>query len=53
MGMGGGMAAPTGPAPQSQSPEQELETLKAQSQAMAQQLAEIQRQIDGLEEKKK
>jgi hypothetical protein len=53
MGMGGGMAAPTGPAPQPQSPEQELDALKAQSQAMAQQLAEIQRRIDELEKKKK
>ena len=35
------------------SPEQELDTLKAESQALAQQLNEIQRQIDELEKKRK
>ncbi len=51
MGMGFGMTPPVSAIPQPQSPEQELETLKAQSQAMAQQLADIQRRIDGLEKK--
>ena len=49
-GMGAGMMPPT-PTPQPLSPEQELETLKAQSQALAQQLADIQRHIDELERK--
>jgi len=57
MGMGGGMGAgmmpPVSPAPQPVSPEQELEALKAQSQALAQQLAEIQRHIEELEKKGK
>jgi len=53
MGMGFGMTPPAGPAPQAQSPEQELEALKAQSQAMAQQLADIQRRIDALDKKGK
>jgi len=51
MGMGSGMTPPTNPAPQPQSQEQELDTLKAQSQAMAQQLNDIQRRIDELEKK--
>ena len=55
MGMGGGMGAammpPFGPAPQSQSPEQELDALKTQSQALAAQLSDIQRRIDELEKK--
>jgi len=51
-GMGGGMASPTGPLPP-QSREQELEALKDQSQAMAQQMAEIQRRIQELEKKGK
>jgi len=57
MGMGGGMGAgmvpPVSPAPQPVSSEQELETLKAQSQALAQQLSEIQRRIEGLGKKGK
>jgi hypothetical protein len=52
-GMGGGMTPATGPAPQAQSPEQELDALKAQSQVLAEQLAEIQRRIDELDKKKK
>jgi len=51
MGMGFGMTPPVNPAPQPQSQEQELEALKAQSQALAQQLNEIQRRIEGLETK--
>ena len=55
MGMGGGMGAgmmpPVGPPPQPASPEQELETLKTQSQTLAQQLSEIQRHIEELEKK--
>ena len=57
MGMGGGMGAgmmpPASPIPQPSSPEQELEALKAQSQMLAQQLAEIQRQNEELEKKGK
>jgi predicted Fe-Mo cluster-binding NifX family protein len=44
MGKGFGMAPPV-------SPEQELEALKAHSQALAQQLAEIQHRIDELQKK--
>jgi predicted Fe-Mo cluster-binding NifX family protein len=51
-GMGRGMTPATGPEPQPQSQEQELDTLKAQSQALAEQLAEIQRRIDELDKKK-
>lgn len=52
MGMGGGgMMPPAGPMPQSQNPEQEIESLKAQSQALAEQLADIQRQIKKFEDK--
>jgi predicted Fe-Mo cluster-binding NifX family protein len=50
MGMGQGMTASTNP-PASQSPEQEIQTLKAQSQAISQQLSEIQRRIEELEKK--
>jgi len=53
MGMGFGMTPPVSQAPQQQSPEQELEMLKASSQALAEQLAEIQHRIEGLEKKKK
>jgi predicted Fe-Mo cluster-binding NifX family protein len=53
MGMGFGMTPPTGPAPQVQSPEQELDALKDQSQILAEQLAEIQHRIDELDKKKK
>ena len=52
MGMRSGMTPPIGPSPQPQSPEQELQTLKYQSQAMAQQLADIQRRIDELGKKR-
>jgi len=52
MGMGFGMTPPVSPAPQAQTAEQELEALKAQSQAMAQQLTEIQRRIEELEKKR-
>ncbi|MBE0479994.1 MAG: NifB/NifX family molybdenum-iron cluster-binding protein [Dehalococcoidia bacterium] len=57
MGMGGGMrgrtrmGSPVDPAPQPESREEGLRALKAQSQAMAQQLAEIQRRIDEMESK--
>jgi len=44
---------PVAPAPQPSNPEQEVETLKAQSQGLAQQLAEIQRRIEELEGKKR
>jgi len=53
MGMGFGMTPPVSQAPQQQSPEQELEMLKSNSQALAEQLAEIQHRIEGLEKKKK
>jgi len=51
-GMGGGMMPPFGQ-PQPSSPEQELETLKAHSQMLAQQLSEVQRRIEELEKKNK
>jgi len=47
--MGAGMTAGAGPISQAESPGQELEVLKAQSQMLAQQLAEIQRRIENLE----
>jgi predicted Fe-Mo cluster-binding NifX family protein len=50
MGMGAGMM-PTSSTPQQQSPKQELETLKTQSQMLAQQLTEIQRRIEELEKR--
>ena len=50
-GMGRGMMPPVAPTPQPSSPEQEIEALKAQSQALAQQAAEIQRRIEELEKK--
>ena len=56
MGMGGGMKAGrmpvAGSAPQSVSPQQEIETLKTQSQLLAQQLSEIQHRIEDLEKKR-
>lgn len=52
-GMGFGMSLSASPAPQPKSPEQELDALKAQSQAMAQQLNNIQRRIDELDKKSK
>ena len=51
MGMGSGMTPPVNLA--SPGPEQELEALKVQSQALAQQLDDIQRRIEGLEKKGK
>jgi len=51
-GMGAGITPPVSPAPQPATPEQELEALRAQSQAMAQQLAEMQRHIEELEKKR-
>lgn len=45
-GMGAGAVPPSAPAPQPATPKQELEELKAQSQKLAQQLAEIQRRIE-------
>ena len=53
MGMGAGMMPPVSPPPQSQSPEQELEALKTQSQMLAQQLSDIQQRIEELEKKGK
>jgi chaperonin cofactor prefoldin len=47
------MTPSVSPADQPQSPEQELEVLKTQSQALAQQLAEIQRRIEESEKKDK
>jgi len=49
MGMGLGMMPQA--APQATSPEQEIETLKGQAQAMSQQLDEILRRIEQLEKK--
>jgi len=51
MGRGAGMMPPVGPTPQAPGPEQELDSLKTQSQMLAQQLSEIQRRIEGLEKK--
>jgi predicted Fe-Mo cluster-binding NifX family protein len=53
MGMGGGIMPLSAVTPQSSSPEQEIEFLKGQSQALAQQLAEIQQRIEELEKKQK
>jgi predicted Fe-Mo cluster-binding NifX family protein len=51
-GMGGGPAvAPARPAMQQQSPDQELQELKNESQAMTQRLTDIQRRIEALEKK--
>jgi predicted Fe-Mo cluster-binding NifX family protein len=51
MGMGAGMMPPVSPPPQPQSPEQEVEALKAQSQMLAQQLSDIQQRLEDLEKK--
>ena len=51
MGMGGGIMPQFTPTPQPSSPEQEIEALKDQSQALAKQLAEIQQRIEELSEK--
>jgi predicted Fe-Mo cluster-binding NifX family protein len=52
MGMGGGITPLSTPAPQSSSPEQEIEALKVQSQALAEQLAGIQQRIEELSRKR-
>jgi predicted Fe-Mo cluster-binding NifX family protein len=52
MGMGARMIPPSGIPAQPQSSEQELEMLKAQSQALAQQLSNIERRIEELGKKK-
>lgn len=51
MGMRSNMASSADPSTQQQSPKQELQELKVQSQALAQQLSDIQRRIDELEGK--
>ncbi len=51
-GMGGGIMPASSSTPQSSSPEQEIEALKDQSQALAQQLAQIQQRIEELGKKK-
>jgi len=48
-GMGAGVMPPVSPAPQSSAPREELETLRGQSQSLAQQLAEMQRHIEELD----
>lgn len=52
MGMGSGMMPMASPPPQAMSPEQDIETLKRQSQMLAQQLTELQQQIEELEKKR-
>ena len=52
-GMGAGMMPSVSPPPQPQSPEQELEALKSQSQLLAQQMSDIQKSIEELEKKGK
>lgn len=52
MGRGMGMASMTEPVPQAVDPEQEIEMLKSQTQALGQQLNEIQRRIEELGKKK-
>jgi predicted Fe-Mo cluster-binding NifX family protein len=51
-GLNGGIMSSSIPAPQSSSTEQEIDTLKAQSQALAEQLASIQQRIEKLSEKR-
>jgi len=53
MGMGAGMPSPVNQTPPPQTPEQNLKTLREQSQALAQQLAEMQRKIEDMEKKEK
>jgi predicted Fe-Mo cluster-binding NifX family protein len=53
MGMGAGMMPPAGMPAQPQSPDQELEILKSESQALAQQLSSIKRRIEELEKNRK
>ena len=52
MGMGGGIMPLSNATPQSSSPEQEIEILKDQSQALAKQMADIQQRIEELGKKK-
>jgi predicted Fe-Mo cluster-binding NifX family protein len=52
MGMGGGITPLSSAMPPSSSPEQEIEMLKDQSQALARQLGEIQKRIEELGKKK-
>jgi predicted Fe-Mo cluster-binding NifX family protein len=56
-GMGGVMGAGTGPvertAAESDNPEQEIDELNAQSKALAQQIADIQRRIEELDKKRR
>jgi predicted Fe-Mo cluster-binding NifX family protein len=52
MGMGGGIMPFSNPAQKSASTEQEIEALKVQSQALAEQLAGIQKRIGKLSEKR-
>jgi len=52
MGMGPGMMPMAEPAPQPVEPEQEIEILKNQAQALGQQLSEIQRRLEELEKRK-
>ena len=49
MGMGMGMGSGSGIVPEAQSPEQEVEMLKSQTQILGQQLNEIQRRLKELE----
>lgn len=51
MGMRGGITPLSSAMPQSSNPEQEIEILKDQSQALARQLGEIQKRIEELEKK--
>jgi predicted Fe-Mo cluster-binding NifX family protein len=51
-GMGGGIMPFSNPAPKSESTEQEIEALKVQSQALAEQLAGIQQRIEELNSKR-
>jgi predicted Fe-Mo cluster-binding NifX family protein len=53
MGRGAGMMPPAGMPAQPQSPDQELEILKAESQALGQQLSSIKQRIEELEKNRK
>jgi len=53
MGMGAGMMPPAGMPAQPQSPGQELEILKSESQALGQQLSSIKRRIEEIEKNRK
>jgi predicted Fe-Mo cluster-binding NifX family protein len=52
MGRGMGMMPPTSPPPSQPAPGQELDSLKAQSQMLRQQLEEIQRRIEEMERRR-